>query len=111
MIKRFAQTTLIFVFAGLVLSGCGAQQASGTKEEMSAGERVFKSKCNSCHKIDRIGGKTGPDLSRVGTRRDAAWIDQVLQDPTSTTDTMRMKKPTITDEQRADVIDYLATLK
>ena len=111
MIKKFSIITLIFVLAGSVLSGCGAQQTSGTMEEKSAGERVFMSKCRRCHKINGIGGRKGKDLSKIGARRDAAWLDQVLQDPKSKKATAKMKKPNITDQQRADVIDYLVTLK
>jgi mono/diheme cytochrome c family protein len=36
----------------------------------------------SCHKIAGEGGSTGPDLSKVGARRDGASIRQLITDPT-----------------------------
>jgi len=33
------------------------------------GERVFRAKCASCHRVNDLGGRLGPDLSRVGAAR------------------------------------------
>ena len=37
-------------------------------------------RCVACHKVDGDGGDTGPDLSHVGTRRDAAAIRRIVND-------------------------------
>lgn len=109
--KRYLSVILSAIVAAILLAGCGAQQTSGAAQEMSAGERVFRSKCRRCHKVNGMGGNKGKDLSKVAAKRDAAWLDQVLLDPKSTSDTAKMKKSKITDEQRADIIEYLQTLK
>jgi mono/diheme cytochrome c family protein len=44
---------------------------------------TFSSTCVACHRISGEGGQTGPDLSQVGRRRDAASIRRLLTDPTS----------------------------
>ena len=33
------------------------------------GQKIFKSLCANCHRVDGTGGHLGPDLSRVGTAR------------------------------------------
>ena len=33
------------------------------------GERVFRAKCEGCHRVNNGGGRLGPDLSRVGAAR------------------------------------------
>ena len=33
------------------------------------GETVFKANCAGCHRVNTIGGRTGPDLSRIGSAR------------------------------------------
>ena len=38
-------------------------------------------RCVACHTIDGDGGNTGPDLTRVGARRDAAAIRRIINDP------------------------------
>jgi len=50
----------------------------------STGEAVYKTQgCSACHTIDCVGGKVGPDLSRVGKARDKEWIEAQLRDPKS----------------------------
>lgn len=33
------------------------------------GERIFRTQCAACHRVDGVGGRLGPDLSRVGVSR------------------------------------------
>jgi putative heme-binding domain-containing protein len=33
------------------------------------GERLFRAHCASCHRVNAVGGRLGPDLSRIGSAR------------------------------------------
>jgi ubiquinol-cytochrome c reductase cytochrome b subunit len=43
----------------------------------------FATSCAGCHRISGEGGESGPDLSHVGSRRDAASIKRIIREPTS----------------------------
>lgn len=45
--------------------------------------RTFANMCVGCHKIAGEGGETGPDLSMIGRRRDAAEIHRIISNPAS----------------------------
>jgi ubiquinol-cytochrome c reductase cytochrome b subunit len=50
-----------------------------------AGMALFeKNVCYSCHSIEGIGMKHAPDLWKVGTKRDANYIRDLLKDPDKT---------------------------
>ena len=54
----------------------------------AAGQRVFSGKgnCTSCHMVSGQGGRLGPDLSRVGERRDPDELLIDLVDPDAQVD-------------------------
>lgn len=60
-------------------------RAGSTPPELSAEDRLaattFATSCVGCHKVAGEGGETGPDLSEVGRRRDAATIRRIIADP------------------------------
>jgi cytochrome c oxidase subunit 2 len=37
--------------------------------------------CNACHKVEGAGGVLGPDLSHIGSQKDAAYIRRAILDP------------------------------
>ena len=49
----------------------------------AAGQQVFdgRGNCSNCHMVDGEGGRLGPDLSRVGERRDPDELKTDLVDP------------------------------
>ncbi len=50
----------------------------------SPGQAVYKAQgCSACHMLDGVGGNVGPDLSRIGKKRDKEWIEQQLRNPKS----------------------------
>jgi nitric oxide reductase subunit C len=60
-----------------------ASAAASTKPAQH-GEALFRSLgCSGCHTIKGVGGKVGPDLTRVGGRRSTGWIKQQIRNPKS----------------------------
>jgi len=51
--------------------------------EASAGEKLFwgKGGCGACHAIGTRGNRLGPDLTRIGRQRSAAYLRESLIDP------------------------------
>ena len=104
--------------------------------DAAAGEQVFKRVCTTCHSNEAGVNKTGPSLFGVYGRKagstdfprykglvgadfswDAALLDEYLQDPKAFVTSHTQNKTTAmtyslkNEQQRADVIAYLQTLK
>jgi nitric oxide reductase subunit C len=68
--------------------------------------------CSGCHSIGGIGGKIGPDLTDVGSKRSKEWIEQQIKDPKSHVPNSIM--PSFADqpaEKIQDLVDYLSGLQ
>lgn len=52
------------------------------KGDAAAGQRVYASKgCSGCHRVNSEGGRSGPDLSRIGGARSLAHIRESVVNP------------------------------
>jgi cytochrome c2 len=93
-------------------AGLAAAGASGAaSSDPVKGEKIYAAqKCSLCHKIGAAGGKMGPDLSAVGTRRDAAWMEKYLQNPKLVDPKNKMPFAKVKGQDLADLIAYLETL-
>jgi ubiquinol-cytochrome c reductase cytochrome b subunit len=71
---------------------------------------TFSTSCAGCHKVSGEGGESGPDLTRVGTRRDAAAIKRIIVEPTSEfPDTLMPPFAERLSEQQINaLVEYLA---
>jgi hypothetical protein len=76
--------------------------------------------CLACHKIGTEGAPVGPDLSHIGTTRDAAYIRRAIINPDAEIakgfEAMKGVMPktfgqTFTAAQLEAIVDYLAGLK
>jgi nitric oxide reductase subunit C len=68
--------------------------------------------CTACHKINGMGGSVGPDLSHVGSRRDAPWIAQQITEPASHyPKTIMPSFKTLSKTQVDELVHYLSNLK
>ena len=72
---------------------------------------IFNQMCIACHALENQGGKIGPALDGVGSRRDAAYIKKWLEDPTSLKADSKMPKLPLTPEQITELTAYLSLLK
>lgn len=77
------------------------------------GEAVFKAQgCSACHMLGGVGGKIGPDLSKVGSRRNRGWIEEQLENPKSHNPNSIMPSyAKLPEKNREDLADYLSGLK
>lgn len=65
--------------------------------DVSAGERVFRKRCASCHKLEDEGHVVGPDL-RALTRRDPHWLLAAILDPNREVDARYLSWVAVTDD-------------
>ncbi|MGC2170119.1 MAG: c-type cytochrome [Candidatus Sulfotelmatobacter sp.] len=77
--KRFEDSEVWAIIAYLRSLAPPKQSVSG---DIAKGEKSFSSKgCPQCHMIKGRGGLLGPDLSRVGASRSAAYLMDSIRDP------------------------------
>ncbi len=76
------------------------------------GAALFESKgCSGCHSIGGQGGDVGPALDTVGDRYTPEWLFTWLKDPAAVKPGTMMPNLGLTDEERAHLVFYLASLK
>ncbi|HUG36686.1 MAG TPA: c-type cytochrome [Candidatus Limnocylindrales bacterium] len=94
------------VLAFLSPAPVGAQTLSGAAAQ---GERVFKEQgCYGCHMVGKFGTPIGPDLSKVGAKRDLAYLTKWLHDPASQKPTAHMPKIQLHEREVRALAAYLA---
>jgi mono/diheme cytochrome c family protein len=66
--------------------------------------------CANCHMIDGEGGAGGPDLSRIGATRDAAWLEAWIREPEAVDPFANMPAfgDALTAEEMTALAGYLA---
>ncbi len=81
-------------------------------KELTAGQLVYQSQgCSNCHAINGIGGTSGPDLTKVGSRHDRDWFIGHFKDPQKYVKNSAMP-PIIASNQEIDQLtEYMLTLK
>lgn len=108
--KNIFSSLAIGIVAVLFLGITGFAQEEGAQIE--AGKKIYSEmKCPMCHKMDGVGGKIGPELSGVGSRKDAEWIKGFLKDPKSVIPDTKQPPFKGTDEQLEAIVTYLGSLK
>jgi cytochrome c oxidase subunit 2 len=76
------------------------------------GEKIYSAKrCGACHVIQGKGGKLGPPLSDIASKRDAQWLKTFLKTPKAINPESKMSSFKGTDEELETLIAYLLTLK
>lgn len=81
-------------------------------KELSEGQRLYQSLgCSACHAINGIGGTTGPDLTKVGSKRDRHWLMEHFEHPQKLVPNSAMPAVDAPDADIEKLTDYMLTLK
>jgi len=94
----------VVAYAGAPLAAQGGDKVKGAKVYTDA-------KCAACHKLGDTGGKMGPDLTKVGATRDAAWLAKFLVKPKDVDPKYKMPPVKVKGEDLDNLIAYLVSLK
>lgn len=91
---------------GLALLACAIVASSACA---SRGRAVFlREGCGNCHRFRELGGGGAPDLSDLGSRRDASWIAVQIGNPASHNPATRMPPfPRITGFDLRSIVAFL----
>ncbi len=100
------------VGALMLVSMAGTPLMAAGDGDKGKGEKIYKDqKCSVCHIIGGAGGKMGPDLSKVGTARDKAWLAKYLANPKAKNPKNKMPPVKSKGADLADLIAYMLSLK
>ncbi len=81
-------------------------------EQIAEGAQLFANyQCLGCHILGEKGNRIGPDLSHVGTRLRAGYLDVFLREPEAVIPGTSMKNFELWDEERAALVDFLRSQK
>ena len=70
------------IIAAVSLSFAACSSHSDVSEKIAIGRAHFQGYgCTTCHQVGGKGGILGPDLTFVGFRKSADWIDLWLKSP------------------------------
>jgi cytochrome c2 len=76
------------------------------------GMEIFREKkCGACHKLDGVGGTTGPELTRIGGERSRDQLEKYLRNPSSVYPGSFVKPIELSEEKLATLLDFLESLK
>jgi ubiquinol-cytochrome c reductase cytochrome b subunit len=66
--------------------------------------------CANCHMVDGEGGSVGPDLTRIGSRRDATWLRDWITQPDAVDPAANMPAfgDALTPEQMTVIVRYFS---
>ena len=105
------------VVAVSVALGLAALAASPTAAQTAAtpaqqGERLYRDNgCYGCHTLGKTGTPIAQDLSKIGAKRDRAYLERWLRDPASQKPTAHMPKIEMNEADAKTLADYLSSLR
>jgi nitric oxide reductase subunit C len=82
-------------------------------KELTQGQQIYQAQgCSNCHMINGIGGTTGPELTKVGSRRDRTWFHEHFEAPAKVVPNSAMPSyKHLGDQALEDLTSYMLTLK
>ena len=106
-----ARRGLVWCVSGMLMMAMASAAPAAAADKVN-GEKVYKdAKCSVCHKVGTTGGKMGPELTKVGTKRDQAWLAKYLVNPKADNPKNKMPAVKAKGADLDDLITYLLSLK
>ncbi|MEK7269042.1 MAG: cytochrome b N-terminal domain-containing protein [Nitrospirota bacterium] len=104
---------LVVVFTFLTVSLRAVASIPVADPSVVRGKHLYQSlSCAACHRIHGEGEAVGPDLSYIGTQRDAAWLKRRWKDPQSLVPGSIMSGYTgLSEAELRDLTSYMLSLK
>jgi mono/diheme cytochrome c family protein len=97
--------------AMLALTPDNGDLITNTPEFAADGAALYqKNFCFACHMVNGVGGKTGPVLNGLGTRRSEAWTAEHFVNPQKMSPGTPMPPYKFARKDMQDIISYLFTL-
>ncbi len=119
--KIFPYIRLFLLICAFSLTGIMTLFAKDSAPPLSAnspeakafhGSKVVKLRgCVACHAVGGVGGAVGPNLDRVGNRRDANWLREWLKDPRAVKPGTVMPNLHLSDKELDELVGILSHLK
>jgi nitric oxide reductase subunit C len=80
---------------------------------LTEGQKVFQSQgCINCHIINGVGGTSGPELTKIGAKRDKNWLYEFIKNPSSKNPNSAMPAfDNLKEEELNQLVEYLSSLK
>jgi mono/diheme cytochrome c family protein len=99
----------VLLISMVLLASCAhAQDGKGL---VGQGRAVFRDQgCYGCHTAEKMGTAIGPDLSRIGAKRDQAYLGRWLRDP-SAQRPAHMPKLQLSEGEVQALTAYLGSLR
>ena len=96
--------------AVVLMASCAQAQDGGSL--VARGRTVFHDQgCYGCHTVGGAGTPIAPDLSRIGTKHDEAYLARWLRDPSLQRPRAHMPKLQLTDPEVQALAAYLGSLR
>jgi mono/diheme cytochrome c family protein len=105
MIRRSAVLVAMVVLAG----PAHAQDGSAL---VAKGRVLFRDQgCYGCHTVGATGTPIAPDLSRIGAKRDQAFLTRWLRNPSEQRPTAHMPRIELAEPEAQALAAYLGSLR
>jgi ubiquinol-cytochrome c reductase cytochrome b subunit len=93
--------------------GVASEEAQALPPESDKGREVYEAQgCPACHVLKGAGSPAGPDLTKIGAKRDAEWLKRFMKEPTAVMPGSIMPPYAELPAEELDaLVQYLASLK
>ena len=100
----------VLLVSVVLVASCA--QAQDGRALVGQGRMVFRDQgCYGCHVAEGMGTAIGPDLSRIGAKRNETTLARWLRDPSEQRPSAHMPKLQLTEAEVQALAAYLGSLR